>query len=86
VLVLGDGDFLSNSHLGSAGNRALALRLVQWLMEPEGTVGIPVRAFPDRELALTRTQILIVGGGSLAVLPTLFLLTGLIIRWRRRRG
>lgn len=86
VLVLGDGDFLSNAQLGVAGNRVLALRLVQWLTAPEGAASVPTRTIPDRELGLTRTRILVLGGGSLVVLPALFLLTGLVIRWRRRLG
>ena len=86
VLVLGDGDFLSNAHLDNAANRALALRLVQWLTAPEGAASVPARTFQDGELGLTRKQILTVGGGSLAVLPVFFLLTGLVIRWRRRQG
>jgi ABC-type uncharacterized transport system involved in gliding motility auxiliary subunit len=86
VLVLGDGDFLSNAYLGVAGNQALALRLVEWLTAPEGAANVPARTFSDRDLELTRTQILVVGGGSLVVLPVLLLLTGLVIRWRRRRG
>jgi hypothetical protein len=86
VLLLGDGDFLSNAYLENAGNRALALRLIQWLTTAEGADSIPARQHPDAELGLTRTQILVVGGGSLAGLPALFLLTGLIVRWRRRQG
>jgi hypothetical protein len=86
ILILGDGDFLSNAHLDTAGNRALALRIAQWLTAPQGAASIPPRAVPDRELGLTRTQIIVVGGGALAVLPALLLLTGLFIRWRRRRG
>jgi ABC-type uncharacterized transport system involved in gliding motility auxiliary subunit len=86
VLVLGDGDFLSNAYLGIAGNRALALRAVQWLTAPEGTALVPTRTFPDRDLTLTATRSLVIGGGALVALPVLFLLAGLIIRWRRRRG
>lgn len=86
VLVLGDGDFLSNAHLDNAENRALALRLVHWLTAPEGAASVPTRSLADRELGLTRTQILVVGGGALAGLPALLLLAGLVIRWQRRRG
>jgi hypothetical protein len=85
ILMLGDGDFLSNAHLSVIGNRALALRLVQWLTAPEGAAAVPARTLSDRELGLSRTQILVVGGGSLLVLPTLFLTMGLFLRWRRRR-
>lgn len=86
ILVLGDGDFLSNAHLDMAGNQALALRLVQWLTAPEGLASVPARDLADQELGLTRAQILVVGGGSLAAAPTLLLTIGLIVRWRRRRG
>jgi ABC-type uncharacterized transport system involved in gliding motility auxiliary subunit len=47
---------------------------------------VPTRTFPDRDLTLTATRSLVIGGGALVALPVLFLLTGLIIRWRRRRG
>jgi hypothetical protein len=86
ILVMGDGDFLSNAHLETSGNRDLALHLVQWLTAPAGVRGAPSRDYPDQELALTRNQILLVGGGSLVALPALLFATGLIIHWRRRRG
>jgi hypothetical protein len=86
ILVLGDGDFVSNAHLENAGNRALALRLVQWLTSPVAGSDVPQYVLADRELGLTRTQILVIGGGALFVLPILFLATGLLVRWRRGRG
>jgi ABC-type uncharacterized transport system involved in gliding motility auxiliary subunit len=86
VLVLGDGDFLSNAYLDVGGNRALALHLIHWLTAPQGPVDLLTRIIADRDLALSRTQILLVGGGSLVVLPALFLITGLVIRWRRGKG
>jgi hypothetical protein len=85
VLVLGDGDFLSNAHLETAGNRALALRLIEWLTAPEDSAPVTPRELPDRTLALTRADILVIGGGSLVVGPLLFLAAGLLVRRRRRR-
>ncbi|MGA7979516.1 MAG: GldG family protein [Chromatiaceae bacterium] len=85
VLVVGDGDFLSNANLASAGNRSLGMRMVEWLTAPPGSAPVPRRALPDRDLALTRRDILVVGGGSLVVVPTLLLFAGLLIRWRRGR-
>ena len=53
----------------------------------EGGKDQPVRREPeDRELALTRRQILVVGGGSLMAGPLLLLAIGLLVRWRRRVG
>jgi len=85
VVVIGDGDFLSNSFLGNGGNRALGARAVNWLLADDAMVDIaPVQA-PDRTLALTRTQGGVIGIGFLLVLPLLLLLTGALIAWRRRR-
>jgi hypothetical protein len=85
VLVVGDGDFLSNANLASAGNRALGLRMAEWLTAPPGSAAVPARRLPDRELALTRREILVVGGGSLVGLPLFLLGIGLFVRWRRTR-
>lgn len=86
VLIVGDGDFLSNAHLNNTGNRGLGMRMIQWLTAPAGAESVPPRDLPDRELQLTRNQVLAIGGGFLVVLPGLFLTAGLIIRWRRRKG
>ena len=85
VLVVGDGDFLSNAHLGNGANLSLGLRMMQWLTAPEGSI-MPTTAAPgDHRLQLGRNAILILGGGSLAVFPILFLTIGMIIRRRRMR-
>jgi hypothetical protein len=85
VLVMGDGDFLSNAHLGSGANRALGLRLVQWLTAPPGVDDIPPPRLADRELRLDRNAVIVLGGGSLVGLPLLFLIAGLLVRRRRTR-
>jgi hypothetical protein len=85
VLVMGDGDFLSNAHLGSGANRALGLRLVQWLTAPPGMDDIVPPQLADRELRLDRNAVIVLGGGSLIGLPLLFLIAGLLVRRRRTR-
>lgn len=85
LLIVGDGDFLSNAHLETAGNRELGLAMVHWLTSPAAMPYTPAGP-AERELALTRGQILVLGGGSLVVLPLLFLTVGLVVHRRRRRG
>jgi hypothetical protein len=84
VVVLGDGDFISNTFLGNGGNAALGTRIFDWLLGDDTLVRLPPRAAPDRRLdigqrglnALTLT---------LATLPLLLLLLGSLSWLRRRR-
>ena len=84
VVLVGDGDFLSNTYLGNGGNRELGIRLVEWLSANDALVNVDAVAAPDRELVLSSWQIALVGGGFLVVLPGVFLLNGLWLWWRRR--
>jgi ABC-type uncharacterized transport system involved in gliding motility auxiliary subunit len=86
VLVVGDGDFLSNAHLAQGGNRDLGLRLVRWASGQQGLDAPPERWAGDREVQLDDLRRLLVGGLSLVVLPLVFLSFGLVIRWYRWRG
>ncbi len=84
IIVVGDGDFLSNTFLGNGGNLDLGLNLVRWLSQDDRLLQIPARTAPDRNLQISTTAGTVIGLGFLVLLPLLFLTTGLLI-WRRRR-
>lgn len=86
VVVIGDGDFLSNTFLGNGGNRALGERIFDWLLGDDALVQLPPRGAPDRVLQITQGQLSAVTLGFLVVLPLLLLLVGGLIVWRRRRA
>jgi ABC-type uncharacterized transport system involved in gliding motility auxiliary subunit len=86
VVVIGDGDFLSNTFLGNGGNRALGERIFDWLLGDDALVNLPPRGAPDRVLQITQAQLSAVTIGFLIVLPLLLLLAGSFIVWRRRRA
>ncbi|QNJ99721.1 GldG family protein [Dyella telluris] len=86
VVVIGDGDFLSNTFLGNGGNRALGERIFDWLLGDDALVNLPPRGAPDRVLQITQAQLSVVTLGFLIVLPLLLLLIGGFIVWRRRRA
>ncbi len=41
VLLVGDGDFLSNAQIGTYGNGAIGLRLTRWLSNEEALLELP---------------------------------------------
>jgi ABC-type uncharacterized transport system involved in gliding motility auxiliary subunit len=86
VVVIGDGDFLSNTFLGNGGNRALGERIFDWLLGDDALVNLPPRGAPDRLLQITQAQLSSVTLGFLVALPVLLLLIGGFIVWRRRRA
>ncbi len=86
LIVVGDGDFLSNSYLGNGGNLDLGLNLIRWLSADDNLLDIAARAAPDTRLDLGRTTGAIIGLGFLFILPLLLFATGLFIWWRRRRA
>ena len=85
VVVLGDGDFLSNSFLGNGGNREFGQRAFDWLLGDDAQVQVPDRSAPDRELRLSQRALGMIALGFLVVLPLSLVAAGLLVRWRRRR-
>lgn len=85
AVVIGDGDFLSNTFLGNGGNRALGERVFDWLLGDDKLVQLPPRGAPDRLLEISQAGLNALSLGFLVVLPLLLLLAGALIAWRRRR-
>jgi len=86
IIVIGDGDFVSNTYLGNSGNLDLGLRLLNWLSEDDDLIEIPARTTMDTQLNLTPTVAGTVGIFFLLGLPLLLTASGLLIWWRRKRS
>lgn len=86
VIVIGDGDFLSNAYLGNGGNLNLGMNIVNWLSRDDQLLSIPAKTAPDTTLNLSKTDSVIIGFGFLLVLPLLLLLSGLLIWLKRRKA
>lgn len=85
AVVIGNGNFLSNTFLGNGGNRALGERIFDWLLGDDKLVDLPPRGAPDRIMQISQAELSAVSVGFLVLLPLLLLLVGAVIVWRRRR-
>ena len=85
VVVLGDGDFLSNSFLGNGGNRELGQRVFDWLLGDDAQIVVADKTAPDRTLDFSQDQLSLFGLAFLIALPLLLAASGFSIWWRRRR-
>ncbi len=85
VVVIGDGDFLSNTYLGNGGNREFGQRVFDWLLGDDAQIAIADKSAPDRELKLSQAALTAIALTFLLALPLFLALSGGLIWWRRRR-
>jgi len=85
IIVIGDGDFLSNQYLGNAGNQDLGMNLINWLSRDDAFLDIPVKTATDLSLEISPSTAGIIGLVFI-LLPIVLLVTGFLIWQRRRRA
>jgi len=86
IVVVGNGAFLSNSFAGNGGNVDLGMNMVNWLAGEEHLITLQPRAAKDSNLVLSKSQLGIISGIFLLVLPLLLAGVGGYIWWKRRRA
>jgi ABC-type uncharacterized transport system involved in gliding motility auxiliary subunit len=84
VIVVGDGDFLSNSFIANGGNLALGMSMINWLSRDDAYVNVPVRTAADRTLNFTPAAQIGIAVVFLFVLPLTFIGAGVTV-WVSRR-
>ena len=85
VIVLGDGDFLSNSFLGMQGNLAMGESIVNWLSHDDEFIDIPPTGTDGSNIVVTPANFITLGVIFLILLPLLFIASGFFIWFRRRK-
>jgi gliding motility-associatede transport system auxiliary component len=86
IIVVGNASFLSNTYLGNAGNLQLGMAMVNWLAAEDDLVAIDPRPAPDSRIQIDQMTLYLIAFTFLLALPLGFVLTGVVIWWRRRKA
>lgn len=85
VVVIGDGDFLTNTYLGNGANLQLGINILNWLTLDDALITVPPRTAPDSQLNLSDRALAVLAGVFLIGLPGILLISGWLISFQRRR-
>ncbi len=83
-MVVGDGDFISNTYLGNQGNQQLGVNIINWLTHDDSFIDIPTATAPDAMLVVNETSMILLGTLYLLIIPLVLIGAGVYI-WLRRR-
>ncbi|VAX01523.1 hypothetical protein MNBD_GAMMA22-1988 [hydrothermal vent metagenome] len=83
IVVLGDGDFLSNTYVGNQGNRDLGVNIFNWISHDDNFIAIPSKLAIDTKIILNQKTWWSIALILLVILPLLLAVTGFTI-WHKR--
>jgi len=86
IILIGDGDFLSNRFLNNGANLPLGLNLFDWLSGEESFLNISFAETLDTSLNINERSLAWIGLFFLFILPGLCFLIALGIWWKRQHA
>ena len=84
LVVVGDSDFASNQFFSLSGNSDFFLNTTSWLAKEDNLISIRARTRKWSPITLSDTQGNLISMLGIIVFPSLVLLTGFRIWWKRR--
>jgi ABC-type uncharacterized transport system involved in gliding motility auxiliary subunit len=84
AVIVGDGDFASNSFLPYLANSDLALAMVRWLVREERTTSVASRIPVPAMILLSGAQMRTIFLAVEVLLPLAVFALGILMWWRRR--
>ena len=84
IVILGDGDFLSNTYLGNQGNLNIGHNIINWISNDDSFILIPSSSAVDSQINISDLTGAIIGLLFLIVLPLGLLISGTLIWYKRR--
>lgn len=91
VVVVGNGNFLSNTFIGNGGNNDLGINIVNWLAGDDSLITIQPKPLKDVNVMIpndtwSRLVAMAVFFGFRLALPIGLLIAGVVIWWKRRKA
>lgn len=84
IVILGDGDFLSNTYLGNQGNLNIGHNIINWLSHDDNFISIPSTTSPDTQINVSEITGAMIALVFLIIMPLGLLISGVSI-WLKRR-
>lgn len=84
IVILGDGDFLSNSYLGNQGNLNIGHNIINWISNDDNFISIPSSTAVDSQIIISDLTGALIGLFFLVILPLALLISGTLIWYKRR--
>jgi len=84
LVILGDGDFISNTYIGNQGNLNIGHNIVNWISSDDNFISIPSSTSVDSQIIISDLVGAIIGLIFLVVLPVALLVAGLLVWYKRR--
>ncbi|HEX9896770.1 MAG TPA: GldG family protein [Dehalococcoidales bacterium] len=83
--IIGDSDFASNTNFINGNNGDLFLNIVNILSAGEEVISIEQKVLQTRRLILKPEEVNFLRISSIAILPAIVLLIGIVVWWQRRK-
>jgi ABC-type uncharacterized transport system involved in gliding motility auxiliary subunit len=85
VIIVGEGDFLSNAFVGIGGNLDLGMKMMNWLADDDTFIHIPTKTAVDLSLEFSFNTVILLSIFFILILPLALVSIGISI-WLRRRN
>lgn len=85
AVIIGDSDFLSNQYVGNGSNMMLGAKVINWLIFDDKRVDIPKSYAKDSNLEMSYWFKILIQIGYKFAIPILFMITGILIWFIRKR-
>ncbi|HUB01998.1 MAG TPA: GldG family protein [Terriglobales bacterium] len=83
-VVVGSSSWLANGFINFNGNSDLALNTINWLSSDEDLISIRPKDREDRRITMTGAQLSWVRAVSQFLLPSIVVVAGILVWWKRR--